>query len=211
MSWTLNGLPVLSGTLQHPATGTWVARVTVGGDLETGPASLALPGLSLAGTTFAGGAFGGRTVARLVGGAGQLATVIPGQHFQQGATGRLIAESIVTAAGEQLDPDSTGVDAPLSAWCYFKGSASKALDQLAQVLGCSWWVTPAGLVRLRVLEWPADDPDGAQVLDRRDDLRRLVVALLDSPVLPGTTYQGQQVLAVDHELSATRWRASVRW
>lgn len=210
MSWTLNGTPIVKGTLQHPAAGTWTARLeTTHDEAPSGSALLELPGLSLQGAVVSSGVFGGRCTVRLVGGAGKLATRIPGQHFQQGATGRLVAESILGAAGEVLDTTSAGLDGPLSSYAYFAGPASRALGQLARVLGLDWWVTSAGLIRLGTLDYPAATPDGL-VLDVLADRRVLIVAPEEAPA-PNTTYQGVRVLAVDHAITGTRWRAEVRY
>jgi len=220
MSWSLNGTPVPKAKLQHPATGTWTAVLQTLDDIApSGAVTLALPGLSLRGVvakrkdgTEDAGVLGGRCTVRLVGGAGKLGATISGQHFRA-APGRLVAEHLLQAAGELLDPasDASGLQTLLPHWAYFGGSCSAALEELSQALGCDWWITPEGLVHLGDLTWPATSPAGALVLDARQDLRRLDVALEDEALMPRTTYEGHKIVTVDHVLTERTWRARARW
>lgn len=216
MSWTVNNVSVITGALQHPAERNWHAVVQVVDDLKAGACTLQLPGLSLKGTIVQAGTFGGRTVARLVGGQNKLDETIDGQHFRQ-TTGRGIADVLLQAAGEQLDPasDATGLLSVLEHWTYFTGPASVALDRLCVALGCSWWMSAEGLVRLGELAYPPADPDGALVQDVHVELRRLDVALEQDAILPRTSYSAPapagtvQITAVDHAITPRSWRAHV--
>lgn len=212
MSWRAGMALVVQGELQHPAEGAWTALLqTLHDAAPSGAITLALPGLTLQGCVVGGEVYAGRCWLRLVGGRGKLGAEIPGQHFRL-ATARVIAEHLLLAAGEQLDPASSAdLDQILEHWHYFGGRCAEALAELCRVIGCAWWATPAGLIFLGTRTWPTAAPAGALVLDVRADVRRMGVALTDAALEPGTTYQGRQVLAVDHRLTPTTWRAQVRW
>lgn len=211
MTWSCAGAPVIRGRLSHPASGTWTARVQLlASTAPAGQVTLDLSGVSLAGTVVNASTVAQRTLAVLVGGRGKLATEIPGQHFL-GATARLVAQSILSAAGELLDPASDGLDGTLETWTYFAGPAGVAVAELARGLGLGWWITAAGQVRLGTLTYPAASVPDALLLDPREDQRSYLVALEQSPLLPRTTWQGRALVAVDHELSPRRWRAVARW
>lgn len=214
MSWILNRSSVIMGTLHHPAERNWSAQVQVIDEVQVGTCTLQLPGLTLTGTIVEAGTFGGRTTAEIVGGAGKLAEIIDGQHFRQ-ATGRAIADVLLQAAGEQLDPASsaTGLASVLQHWAYLTGPAGVALDRLCFALGCSWWMTAEGLVHLGELAYDTADPEGALVLDVHADMRRLDVALEQAALLPRTSYSAPapagtvQITAVDHAITPQAWRA----
>lgn len=215
MSWTLNGADVVEGKLQHTALGNWSASLqVVGTSAPTGRCTLALPGLTLHGYVMDGGAVAQRVNLTLAGGAGGLARglEVPGQHFQQ-ATGRQVAQSLLGALGEELDPasDAPGLDGQRAHRGYLQGPGPQSLDALCAELGCSWWMTPEGRVRLGAPTWAAADPADALLQDQRGDALRLDVALTTAALLPGTTYQGQRVQAVDHSINADGWRARVRY
>lgn len=214
MSWSLGALPVSTGRFEHPAERNWSASLEVVADEPpSGALTLTLPGgLSLQGVVLEAGRWAQRVTVRLCGGAGKLADAIPGQHFLQ-AQGRLVAQSILSAAGEVLDPasDAPGLSSILPHWAYFAGPAGVALEQLCARLGCSWWMTTQGQIHLGVLTYPAAAPAGALLMDTRQDLRRMTVALEDEALVPRTTYEGRAVLAVDHTLTPESWRAQVRY
>ena len=96
-------------------------------------------------------------------------------------------------------------------WHTHGGPAARALQELAEALKISWWVTPAGLVRFGALTYPAAAPDGLEVLDDRPERGASLVSLVEEPLLPGTTWNGHQVLSVEHELTPKRWSATVRY
>lgn len=213
MTWALNELPVISARMEHGAEGNWSCTCQVIADAApTGAAVLTLPGLTLQGVVLEAGLTSQRVTVRLCGGAGKLAVRIPGQHFA-GAQGRLVAQSILQAAGEALDPasDAPGLDSLLPHWAYFAGPAGVPLAQLCARLGCSWWMTAEGQVHLGMLDFPEASPAGALLQDVRADLKRLAVALEEEALLPRTTYEGRKVLAVDHTLTPDFWRARARY
>jgi hypothetical protein len=213
LTWHLNELPIISARMEHPAVENWSCTCQVISDAApTGAAVLTLPGLTLQGTVLDSGLTSQRVTVRLCGGAGKLATRIPGQHFA-GAQGRLVAQSILQAAGEVLDPasDAPGLDTVLPHWTYFAGPAGVPLAQLCTRLGCVWWMTAEGMVHLGVLVFPEAAPAAALLQDVRADLKRLSVALEDETIQPRTTYEGRKVLTVDHTLTPDFWRARVRY
>lgn len=212
MSWTLADQPVLSGSLTWPATGAWTCRLVLAADeAPSGLVQLQLGTLALTGTVAEAGLFGGRCTARVNAGQGHLQDHLEGQHYL-GATGLLIAQALCAGVGEQLDSESaSALEAFLPHWHHFGGTLARALSDLATELGCAWWITPAGLVRFGTPTYAAAEPEGATVLDERSDRRTLVVALDEEPLLPGTTFRGRRLSAVDHELSPRRWQASARW
>jgi len=204
----------MSARLEFPDAGNWSFTGQVIADAApSGAVALALPGLTLQGVVLEAGLTSQRVIVRACGGAGKLAATIPGQHFQAPAQGRLVAQSLLAAAGEVLDPasDAPGLSSILQHWAYFAGPAGVALEQLCARLGCSWWMTPQGQIRLGVLTYPAAAPAGALLMDTRQDLRRMTVALEDEALVPRTTYEGRAVLAVDHTLTPESWRAQVRY
>lgn len=222
MSWTFADLPVGVARLEHTAERNWsfIGQV-VSDEAPSGAVTLVLPGLTLRGVVLEAGLSSQRVTVRACGGVGTvldgqqlapLAAKIPGQHFQT-AQGRLVAQSILSAAGEALDSasDAPGLTTILPHWAYFAGPAALALEQLCARLGCTWWMTDEGQVHLGLLAFPAAAPAGAVLQDTRQDLRRLTVALEQEAVQPRTTYEGHGVLAVDHTLTPDTWRAQVRY
>lgn len=218
MTWTLGGLPLHSLRLTHPASGAWVADVSVASEVPvglTGPVPLVLPGLTLQGTVVSGGVSFRRQRVRVVGGNGRLGTEIPGQHFRL-AEVRTIASWLCSTAGEMLDAANSDVGLlawQLDHWQHHAGTAAQGLDLLAQQFDTQWRVSPQGQVILGDLLWRPDDAVELEADLLEEDLtnRVLTCVTTDVTIQPGTTFRGRRVLSVDHRADGSRWRSLVRW
>ena len=173
---------------------------------------LELPGLTLVGWVVDGGIWAQACRVKLVGGAaGGVLKQVGGQHYR-GASGGEIAQALVNACGEDLDPqsDQAATGQLLEHYQVRAGALGKALDALCAALATDWRISAAGLVRLGVPTWPESSPAGV-VLQEEVAARRELRLALEEPLLPGVTFHGRQIRAVDHEVEPGRWRAVARY
>jgi hypothetical protein len=121
----------------------------------------------------------------------------------------LVARAICDDAGELLaDGVEDALDAfQLGHWTRLSMPAGKALDLLVDVLGLSWRVQADGSIWVGAETWEA--VDAAHYIGQADD--DLVIYAPDgAPLLPGTTIDGTQAVAVEYQISPGKLRAQVR-
>lgn len=209
----LAGAPITRLSLQHACRGALSADATIAADVvPSGRVELEMPGLTLVGWVVGGGIWAQTCRVKLVGGAaGGVLKQVGGQHYR-GATGGEIAQALVNACGEDLDPqsDPAATGQLLEHHQVRAGVLGLALDALCAALATDWQITAAGQVRLGVPTWPESSPAGVVVQEEVAARRELRLAL-EEPLLPGVTFHGRQIRAVDHEVEPGRWRAVARY
>lgn len=215
MSWTCDNGIVTSGQFYLAARGNWSARLVLAADAAPSvgeQVALALPGVTLRGTVWQGGTYAEQTRVALVGGMGKLQGPVTGQHYRN-ASPRMIAQGLCQEAGEVLDPASsaTDLDTIWPHWHHFGGPLARALDALCGALQTPWRMTAAGQIFLGEPTWGPAAEEGLVLQDHHQDRKAFLVAPEDTALLPGTVYQGQRLVAVDHEISANGWRACARY
>lgn len=216
MSWQLDRTAVVVGRLSWPAQGLWLAKLELAtSEAPRGRVTLHLPRIDLAGTIIAAGSSAGRAFARVVGGAGKLGGKTQGQAFTQ-TDGRTIVQALLKEVGEELDSqsDAEGLAARIAIYAYHAGPAAVALTRLCEVLGCAWWVTPAGKIFVGTQRAPKAKGDWV-IADHDPSARCLYAALAIDALAPQITigHDGAEysVVAVDHEITPDRWHAQVRY
>jgi hypothetical protein len=215
---SIAGFDVLAARLTVPRAGCWHADLTVDADADakglTGRLTLTLgDGASTwSGAVVRGGDAFGRRELRIVGGAGGLATVLPGQSYRQTTAGQLL-EDVLGGAGEQLagsiDPGLLAT--PFDTWSRIAAPAAHQLAAIVGALGVSWRVLPSGLVWLGADTWPAAPAAlEADVLEVDARLGRWVLGTSNGYLLqPGQTYAGQRLDLVEHFVTADSLRTNL--
>lgn len=206
------GAAITSLQLSHPARGSWSATAQIDADTApSGRVALELPGLTLQGDVVDAGIWS-ETCRVTLCGLLALVTEVPGQHYLT-PTGGLVAQQLCAAAGAELDPasDPAAVQQLLSAYQVRRGTLGAALDALCAALATDWTVTPEARVRLGLPTWPEAAPEGAVLLEEVAARRELRLALENAALLPGVTYQGRRIVAVDHLVQPAGWRAVARY
>ena len=208
----LAGHGLAMARIHHPVAGAWTAELEVLTETPlSGLVALTLPGLTLQGTVVEGGVSYGRQRLRLVGGRGGLGKVVEGQGFYK-ADLQTVVQYLLGRVGERPAGDSdVGVLARvLDHWHHLRGTAGRGLNEVCAHVGTSWATTAAGEIRIGLPTWSRTSPD--HVLLQEDMPGRCwLVATTDATVLPGTTFNGKRVVAVDHDIDAASWRSRVRW
>jgi hypothetical protein len=197
----LNDYPLLSGTIRVPRVGAWTAEVEIRSDVSyVGSAAISLEGTNFVGASSRSSVKGpGRVACAVVGGAGGLETEVPARQYV-GPNVSLVLGDILSLAGETI---SSAVSASLTGrslttWQRAAGTAKEALAQLAEALGVSWRVLLDGTVWLGAETWPEVTPE-CRVLDDDQATGTVTLSLVPS-LLPGTTFCGQRIEQVRHEL-----------
>lgn len=210
---TVDEHPVLTLDLSLKKIGNWVLDVQVDADEAlSGDVVLAdAEGNEFKGTVYRSNLHVGRVWARILGGKGKVGTLeLDAAHYQS-ATGRFIAEDIISRAGETIDPNSAPLTTTLDYWSHDKGTAQRALTSLVERLGVAWRVLPNGNV------WLGTDGSDEVVLPSvleldRDGIRGTVELGLDGlDLLPGEVFGGERIQRIlycqsdDKPLRATFW------
>jgi hypothetical protein len=213
---TLNGRDVFAATLTVPRARAWRFDAVVDAESVeglTGQVELTLDEgrSSWKGTAVWSGENFGKVELRAVGGAGGLATVLPGQSYRQIAAGAVLAD-ILGAAGETLDTASTpaALDTLLPHWSRVAGPCCLQLEQLVVALGATWRVLANGRIWVGVETWPAAPAFEAEVLsvDPGGD-RGEIAGVQAYRLLPGQIWAERRVGCVEHRFTADAIRTSV--
>lgn len=212
---TLNGKTVLEAVASLPVVGAWTADLEV--DAETvdglsGPASLVLGSLTLAGAPIRLGSFAGRTSVRLVGGAGGLGRTLEPKGYRN-ATLLLVLQDIARDAGEVLAPttDTAALASIARGWTRARESAGLALARVAAAAGLAWRVLPDGTVQVANETWAATLLADGVLLDESPELGRSVFGVDSPSLLPGVTVGGRRVSRVEHCVGPNALRTRVWW
>jgi hypothetical protein len=205
---------VLSGTIDLPLVGLWVAE-DVELDTDDPPAVgdrvgievVAASGETIAfrGTVRSASEYHARARLFVVGGAGGLGETITAQHYTASPTVLQIVEDILRAQGEAL---SSTVDAATLAtltvpsWMRAEGVAASALRLIADAIGWDWRVLADGTVWLGVRTWAeVTGALAASLYDLAANPAEQSVTYADAEtLLPGHTVQGRKVYRVEHTI-----------
>jgi hypothetical protein len=212
MSFTITGAGIITAKVVRPALGAWTADVEVDSTKAiTGTVRLELPGVSLTGTVMEGGVSYLRQHLRLVGGRGGLGKSVSGQHFFKGTT-RTVVDHTLAEAGEQLAQDSDAgiMNQTLDHWQRLKGTAGRELSRLTDHLSTGWSVKPDGSVRIGLPLWTMSSVE-VDLLGEDLVNRSWVLACNGDVPSPGTTVRGKRVVSVEHTVTGTALRSTVRW
>lgn len=206
-----DGVPVspISAQIQHPRIGTWECALDL--DVETPPTGkikFQLDDIDFTGTVLSDhtGTDGARGKCRVVGGNGHLSRIIAAHSYSGGASVKVgtIVRDILHECGEDLSDLSDGptLDKTLPRWHVSSGSARQALTALADAIDAAWRVLRDGTVWFGTETWPEVAPAGTLTHENWSDGH--VILASDTPdMVPGTTYQGQQIEHVTHEYGTT--------
>jgi hypothetical protein len=203
---SVKGAPVLDGRIVVPRVGAWHADVTF--DLATStpanPANLVLGGQTFLGSfQRVGFDRAGRAVARIVGGAGGLGTILTPKSYRAVPL-RLPLNDALTAGKEKLsttaDPAVTSFT--LTNWSSMQGSVGAQLALLVRaVSGATWRVLPDGTVWLGFESWPTSTLPDSVPISTDPEQQRITIASDAPAVLPGTIFQGSKISRVEHSIA----------
>ncbi len=190
---SVNGLPVVGGSLLVPLVGAWTADLVLAGqDVVAGPCTVVIGNLTLQGAVYRTAVYGGQTRARLVGGAGGWRKPVPAQGYGNPAGVALstVLGDVAAATGETI---LVAVDTSIgNAFARVAFASSVASDVLWQLLALgfipSWRVAPDGVTRTDA--WPATPVQTPFTpTDARPDEGTIQIATEDyASWLPGCTF-----------------------
>ena len=197
MPATLNGKSILSCSLSEPRVGVWSAVVDVDSDESiTGSVTLALDGVTWAGTVVKGDHHAGRVHMQVVGGAGSLAKQLDAKYYRGVNLGAVLAD-VMRETGETLSAttDSRVRGHNVSRWARPRGKASLTIKQIADELGLVWRVLRDGTVWVGADSW-ADIKPVYDEIDRSPGRDAALIAPESPTVAPGLSFGGKHVSRV---------------
>lgn len=194
---TLNGAPVIKGTIRLPRVGVWNADLTLDtASPISGPVTLATAdgAFSLAGTGYREGVFLGTLSLRAIGGAGGLSSAPGGigkaipAKFYQGATLGLVLGDILSACGERLSAtaDKAVTGLVLRKWVRLAGTGKQAIARLLDNVATSWRILPDGTFWVGTDTFPAAPSTQFDVVERHFGEGRIVIGASQPFLFPGT-------------------------
>jgi hypothetical protein len=189
---------MISATVEEVFSGSWVADTV---DIAPPTGAFNLAGSDWAGAVLDQSKDGGRYYARIVGGAGKLATQLADRWYNGTALADTIAADMVAEAGETLGTSALGTSA--DSWQRKAGTLGECLSQLVATLGGIWWVGRDGKVNLGPSRAGSDIPVTTVTVSSTDVDGSLVVspnAGLDG-ITPGAQWQGKIVKHVRWSLT----------
>jgi hypothetical protein len=201
---SLNGLSAMEATVTLPRIGVWHADLSMDAYApQSGKATITLGTQTLIGSFARNGVDTARRLrARVVGGAGGLATVLQPRSY--GAVPLKIPLSdALRDAGETLSPsaDTSLLTTQLSAWSRMQASASAVIASLLQVIpNAVWRVLLDGTVWFGFESWPTTTLSDVFPMQSEPEKGRVTIASVVPALLPGTAFQfsvpGQGVQSV---------------
>lgn len=222
---TLNGEDLLSATITMGERGPWQADVQADVAREGARDSFAASddglvhvvieheGQRFVGTvlSFQGTFRGKRYQARVVGGAGKLATDLEARSYRSAAGVKvsLILGDILREAGEAASATITDavLDARVPRWSRAAASASKCLDVLAKDQGLRWRVLADGTVWLGADAYEEAELDTVSLDTAPEEgAIRLAAETTGAGALglaPGMAVNGEPILEVVHQIDST--------
>jgi len=190
----LSGQPVYEAEIVEPIARAWTATVQLEAEAApSGQVSLSYKGTTWTGTIYRGGVYGGRYLARIVGGAGGLGTSLAARWYRE-ITLRTVLDDIVRETGEKLSSTvlAAVLDRDVPTWTREAGTAAMALDAICDAFSLSWRVLRDGSVWLGAETWPTVTGTHVVTSERPDDARIEIAP--DLPVvLPGSTFRDRRV------------------
>jgi hypothetical protein len=147
MDWgSVAGSRIVSGSVGIPYYGAFVADV----ELVTTTAlpsivSVTLGNLTLAGAVYRQSQFAGKTLARLVGGAGGWSQTVQARFWRntQGLMASTVLRDTAIDAGEKVN-----LAADFSVGVFWTRRADKASRVLARLAGPEWWIDSSGTTQI---------------------------------------------------------------
>lgn len=222
---TANGFPVLSATIQEPASNAWIAELEVDAEDASKFAVGATVTIQVVdtqiqwvGTVATGGAFVQRVTARVVGGAGGFSRVLPPAHYV-GVPLAIPLAHILLGAGEilatsltaaQLATQTAVLATLLSRWSRIEGTAGSQLMRLLEAVpDASYRVLRDGTIFVGIEPFSEQTIDRVDVIDEAPIERWQEIAT-DLPELrPAVTFQGRRTGDVVHRVEPTSVRTEV--
>lgn len=207
---TISGQAVYEAEIVMPLSGAWTATVQLDAEVKL-PTALALTykGQTWSCALVEGGVYGGRYLARLVGGTHGLRKKLPAKWYRD-ATVRAILDDLARESGETFSTSilPSTLDRILPTWTRQEGSTGGAIGELAEALSMTWRVLRDGTVWLGVETWP--EVSGQYVItDERPQNGRITVAPETAFLFPGTTFRGKKVTEVEYSIKADSIRVNV--
>ncbi len=208
---TIDGHHVLTATIIEDRTGIGLASVEADHhEALSGQVTIDFgQGVEFVGTVLRGGVESGRSMARIVGGAGGMSSQLDAKYYK-GSPFSVVVGHILDDAGEELATDSDDLSAQyLPSWTRMQGPASRALDQVAETLGLVWRVQRDGTLWLGTDTYPELEA-GHTELDADPRRSSKIIAPDVAPeVRPGVTFEGQQVRRVTTTLKPSGLRQHI--
>lgn len=191
-----------------PRRGVWHAELSLDASSDAGllgAGELVWRGGGRWGATVQrGGVAYGDVFVRLVGGAGGLATELPGQTYRE-TTVRVVVDAIARGTGERLSGlvETSTLSLRLGHWARLAGPASTQLLELTRALGLSWRVLLDGSLWIGDAKpTPAPSID-ATVLSREPARGRVTLGSVEGWRLDaGQLLEGVRIEQLEHRLEA---------
>lgn len=217
--FTLNGYPIIQGTVEIPRTSRWVADLQVDApdaSVVSGALALAIGDkLTLAGTALRSGSFVDRVSVRGVGGAGGLLKLLPAKAYQ-GVPLRIPLQEALAAVSEKLSQtaDAAVLNTFLPKWSRIAGPCSEEVRSLMRVTGgAAARVLVDGSLWVGTETWPDSGlrPQDYDVIDDRHWLGEMTLGMEVPTLLPGTTFLERHVEEVTYVFSRDKVRVQVQF
>lgn len=197
MSATINGLDIVSVSIQEPRIGVWSAVVDVDAEAAlSGKVTIVIDGTTWVGTVVKGDLHAGRFHGQIAGGAGKLAMVLDAK-FYLNIPLSVVLTDLMLGTGETLSSatDTSVTRHTVSRWTRPQSKASASLKQVADEMLLSWRVLRDGTVWLGSETWPSVDPTYDEI-DRVPGRDSLTIAPESPTVLPGCTFSSRRISRV---------------
>ncbi len=206
----ISGQAVYEAEIVMPRSGAWTATVQLDAEAKL-PKSLALTYKDQTWTCalVEGGVYGGRYLARLVGGANGLRTKLPAKWYRDVSVRAILAD-LARESGETFSSTILAgvLERILPTWTRQEGSTGGAIGELAAALEMTWRVLRDGTVWIGAETWP-EATGQFVVTDERPQNGRITVAPEAAFLIPGTTFRGKKVTEVEYSIKADSIRANV--
>lgn len=191
---------MIEATIEEFEGGAWIADIITVGEPASG--NFNLFGIDWNGAIYSTSQDGDRILTRIVGGAGQLAKVIPDRWYDGTVSVGKALQDVCTNAGEKFGSGAPGV--MLTTYQRQRGSVAQALDAIADAFGLIWWISRDGAVHLQAVRPVGTEARGVRV---QSDSDSSVVLVEPVGLMVGGTYEGQPVRHVRWQLRQDRFSA----
>lgn len=208
---TLAGHRATTARANVPAWGRWFAEVTLDAEVTlTGRVSLVVADLTLSGTILSGGPEHGRSMYRVVAGAGGWGNSVPKKGYANdaGVKASTVLGDVAASVGETME----AVSADLRTGPAYARQEGPAVAALELVAPGAWYVDEAGVTRLGARASHAFTGTATRLAPA--DLARGKLELAADSIaalLPGVVVDGLTAVDVLHELSADGGLRSTLW
>ncbi len=181
---TLNGIPIMSGTLAVPSVGMWTADIAINtDDAISGAAVVVLGNLTLAGTVVRSAPFAGQTRARIVGGSGGWRKRLQERPYSDpnGVSLSMVLGDAARECSEKLGPVSGAVGP-------FYARPDDMASFSLRAFCPAWYIDTAGVTQ--IASWPVKSVSTPfTVIDQRADEGVVEIATEDYAAwLPGASF-----------------------